>query len=449
MFKKILIANRGEIAVRIIRACNELGIKTVAVHSEADTDALHVKMADESVCIGPAPATDSYLNVPNIISAATITGADAIHPGYGFLAENTYFADVCESCKIKFIGPSKEAIQKMGDKIQARKLMEKAGIPIVPGTTEPLKLDDPEIPKIAKKIGYPIIIKATAGGGGKGMRIVTSEETLKMAISTAQTEAKAAFGNDQVYIEKLIEEPKHIEFQIAADKFGNTVYFPERECTVQRKHQKMVEESPSPVIDNNLRKKMGRIAVKAAKSVNYTTVGTIEFILDKKGDFFFLEMNTRIQVEHPVTEMTTQTDLVKEMIKLANDEKLKYDSEDIGIFGHSIECRINAEDSEKDFLPSPGKIESLVLPGGPGVRIDTHIYDGYTVPPYYDSLIAKVIVNGRNRQESIIRMRRALKEFRISGIKTTIPIQTKILQHDVFQKGDYYTNFIVKHIYGV
>jgi acetyl-CoA carboxylase biotin carboxylase subunit len=447
MFKKILIANRGEIAVRVIRACNELGIKTVAVHSEIDRDSLHVKLADESVCIGPDMATDSYLNIPNIISAATITGADAIHPGYGFLAENTYFADVCESCKIKFIGPTKEAIQKMGDKIEARKLMEKAGVPIVPGLTEPISLDNPDIMKIANKIGYPIMIKATAGGGGKGMRIVPSEETLTHAITTAQTEAKAAFGNDQVYIEKYIEEPKHIEFQVAGDKFGNVVYFPERECSIQRKHQKLVEESPSPVVDKNLRKKMGRIAAKAAKSVNYTTVGTVEFIVDKKGSFYFLEMNTRIQVEHPITETVTGIDLVKEQIRLANDEKIKYDSEDIEICNHAIECRVNAEDPDKDFLPCPGKIDKIMFPGGPGIRIDTSVYPGYTIPSYYDSLIAKLVASGKNRQEAIVRMVRALKEFKIDGIKTTIPLHLKILANEHFHDGDYYTDFIFKHIY--
>jgi len=447
MFKKILIANRGEIAIRIIRACKELGIKTVAIYSEVDKDSLHVKFADESVCIGPASATDSYLNIPNIISAAMITGADAIHPGYGFLAENTYFADVCESCKIAFIGPSKESIQLMGDKITARKTAKKIGIPIVPGLVEPIDINNPEIFKIAGKIGYPLIIKATAGGGGKGMRIVLTEENLKTAISVAQTEAKTAFGNEQVYLEKFIEEPKHIEFQICADKYGNVAYFPERDCSIQRRHQKLVEESPSPFIDKKLRKKIGQASVKIAKAINYKTVGTIEFIVDKKYNFYFLEMNTRIQVEHPVTELVTEIDLVKEQIKLAAGEKLKYNSDDIKICCHAIECRINAEDPEKDFIPSPGKIEKLIFPGGPGIRIDTHIYDGYTITSFYDSLIAKLISYGNTRQEAINKMLRALGEFCLNGIKTTVPLHKKIISNEYFQKGEYYTDFIIKHIF--
>ncbi|MFN3967193.1 MAG: acetyl/propionyl/methylcrotonyl-CoA carboxylase subunit alpha, partial [Endomicrobiia bacterium] len=359
MFKKILIANRGEIAVRVIRACKELGIKTVAVYSEADKYSLHTKLADESVCIGPASSVESYLNIPNIISAAMITGADAIHPGYGFLAENVYFAEVCESSGIKFIGPPKEAIQKMGDKIQARKIVQKAGVPIVPGNTDPVSISDPELFKIAKKIGYPLMIKASAGGGGRGMRIVTSEESLHTAISTAQAEAKASFGNDQVYLEKLIERPRHIEFQIAADKKGNICYFPERDCSIQRRHQKLIEESPSPFVDKDLRKRMGRYAIKVAEAVKYQNVGTVEFLVDEKENFYFLEMNTRIQVEHPITEMVSGIDLVKLQIKLADGAELKFDSDDIEILGSAIECRINAEDPDRDFLPSPGKIENL------------------------------------------------------------------------------------------
>ena len=448
MFKKILIANRGEIAVRIIRACHELGIKTVAIHSEVDRDAMHVKLADESVCVGPGPAIESYLNIPNIISAATITKADAIHPGYGFLAENTYFAEVCESCGIKFIGPTKEAIQKMGDKIAARNLMQKSGIPIIPGTVSPINIDDPNLFKIAKKIGYPLLIKASAGGGGKGMRVVTSEESLKTSIATAQIEAKSSFGNDQVYLEKFIEEPHHIEFQIAADNKGHICYFPERDCSIQRRHQKLVEESPAPKISKELRRKMGKMAIKAARAAKYTTVGTVEFLVDKKENFYFLEMNTRIQVEHTVTETVTGIDLVKLQIQLADGEELKLDSEKIPILYHAIECRINAEDPDKDFIPYPGKVRNFIPPGGPGVRLDTHIYEGYNIPSFYDSLIAKLIVFGLTREESINRLSRALSEFKIEGVKTTIPFFEKVVNNEYFRKGDYCTDFIIKHIYG-
>jgi len=446
MFKKILIANRGEIAVRVIRACRELGIKTVAVYSEVDRDSIHTKLADESVCIGPGPAVESYLSIPNLISAATITGADAIHPGYGFLAESTYFADVCESCNMKFIGPSKEAIQKMGDKIQARKIMEKAGVPPVPGITEKLNPEDPNLYKIVKKLGYPVMIKAAAGGGGKGIRIVPSEEVLKTAIATAQVEAKASFGSDDVYLEKFLESPRHIEFQIAADKKGNACYFPERDCSIQRRYQKLLEESPSPGIDKDLRKKMGRAALKAVRAAKYSTVGTVEFLLDKKEHFYFLEMNTRIQVEHTITEVITGIDLVKLQIKLAFGEELKLDSDDIKICGHAIECRINAEDINKDFMPSPGRITDLRLPGGPGVRLDTHIYDGYNIPTFYDSLIAKIVVSGDDRVEAIVRMSRALREFSIGGVQTTILLYEKILKNENFIEGEYYNDFIVKHL---
>ncbi|MCB4791720.1 MAG: acetyl-CoA carboxylase biotin carboxylase subunit [Elusimicrobia bacterium] len=447
MFNKILIANRGEIACRIIHACKELGIKTVAVHSEADKDCLHVKLSDESICIGPGPARESYLNIPSIISAAEISGSDAIHPGYGFLAENTYFADVCESCGIKFIGPSKESIEKMGDKVQARKLMAKAGVPIIPGYDGPISVDDPDLAKIAKKIGYPVIVKASAGGGGKGMRVVQSEDALKNAIAMAQTEAKAAFNNDNVYIEKYIEEPRHIEFQILGDSNGKVVYLPERDCSIQRRHQKLVEESPSPFISTSLRKKMGKAARHAAEAVDYVTVGTIEFLVDKHEHFYFMEMNTRIQVEHPVTEMVTGIDLVKEQIRLAAGERLKYDSDDIDILGHAIECRINAEDPDKDFIPCPGKIERFIAPGGPGTRIETHLYSGYTIPPFYDSLIAKVIALGSNRKEAIARMTRILDEIILEGVKNTISLQKKIMRNEAFEKAEVCTDFLPKNIF--
>jgi acetyl-CoA carboxylase biotin carboxylase subunit len=448
VFKKVLIANRGEIACRIIRACRELGVKTVAIHSEADKESMHVKIADQSICVGPASASESYLNIPSIIAAAEISGADAIHPGYGFLAENTYFAEVCEACKIHFIGPKKESIEKMGDKIAAIELMKKSGVPVVPGSGGPVDAEDPKIFAMAKKIGYPVIIKATAGGGGKGMRIVVSEETLKNSIIMAQTEAQAAFKNRDVYMEKYIEEPRHIEFQIMGDKFGKVAYLPERDCSIQRRHQKLVEESPSPFLSETLRKKMGKAAKNAAAAVKYVTVGTVEFLVDKKGDFYFMEMNTRIQVEHPVTEMVTGIDLVKEQIKLAAGEKLSVDSEKIKILGHAIECRINAEDPDKDFIPSPGKVEKLYLPGGPGIRIDSHVYAGYTIPPFYDSLIAKIIAFGDSREESIARMSRALKEVEIDGIKNTSSLHGKIMANEHFRKGSVSTDFLPKYVFG-
>jgi len=448
VFKKVLIANRGEIACRVIRACRELGVKTVAIHSDVDRECMHVKLADQSVCIGPASASESYLNIPNIIAAAEISGADAIHPGYGFLAENTYFAEVCEACGIKFIGPKKESIERMGDKIAAIELMKKSGVPVVPGSGGPVKADDPKIFALAKKIGYPVIIKATAGGGGKGMRIVVSEETLENSIIMAQTEAKAAFGNPDVYMEKYIEEPHHIEFQVMGDAYGKVCYLPERDCSIQRRHQKLVEESPSPLINDTLRKKMGKAAKNAAAAVNYITVGTVEFLVDKNGDFYFMEMNTRIQVEHPVTEMVTGIDLVKEQIKLAAGEKLSFDSEKIQILGHAIECRINAEDPDKDFIPSPGKIGRLFLPGGPGIRIDSHVYGGYTIPPFYDSLIAKIIAFGADRDEAILRMARALKEVEIEGIKNTAVLHSRIMANEQFRKGSVSTDFLPKYIFG-
>ena len=452
MFKKILIANRGEIAVRVIRACRELGIRTVAVHSDIDRESLHVRFADESVCIGPGPAVESYLNIPAIISAAEITGADAIHPGYGFLSENTHFAEVCESCHITFIGPSKDAIRKMGDKAEARKIMGDYGVPIIPGTKGCIDANDKDLHKIAKKIGYPILVKAKAGGGGKGMRVVQEADFLKDAITAATTEAKAAFGNGDVYLERYLTAPRHIEVQIIGDKNGNVVSFPERDCSVQRRHQKLIEESPSSSISESVRKKMGKAARLAAKAVKYHTVGTVEFLYDKKADdFFFIEMNTRIQVEHPVTEMVTGVDLIKEQIRTAAGEKLPFTSDDVQIRHHAMECRINAEDPERNFMPSPGKITQLILPGGPGVRVDTHIYQGYTIPPYYDSLMAKLIVATRYdaksaREMTIRRMSRALSEFTVDGVKTTIPFHRDVMAHDAFMHGDVTTDFIEKHL---
>ncbi|MDR3125192.1 MAG: acetyl-CoA carboxylase biotin carboxylase subunit [Endomicrobium sp.] len=447
MFKKVLIANRGEIACRIIRACRELGIKTVTIHSEVDRESMHVKIADQSICVGHASAAESYLNIPSIIAAAEISGADAIHPGYGFLAENTYFAEVCEACGIKFIGPSKESIEQMGDKISAIELMKKSGVPTMPGSNGPVNPEDSKVFKIAKKIGYPVIVKATAVGGGKGMRIVNSKEELQNAIVMAQAEAKVAFGNHDVYIEKYIEEPRHIEFQILGDKYGKTAYLPERDCSIQRRHQKLVEESPSPFISHALRKKMGKAARSAASAIKYVTVGTVEFLVDKKSHFYFMEMNTRIQVEHPVTEMITGIDLVKEQIKLAAGEKLSIYSEKVKILGHSIECRINAEDPDHDFIPSPGTINTLFLPGGPGIRVDSHVYSGCTIPPFYDSLIAKIISFGFDRQEAIVRMQRALREIKIDGIKNTSSLHSKIMENEAFREGNITTDFLSKNIF--
>ncbi len=447
MFKKVLVANRGEIAIRIIRALKEMGIRSVAIHSEVDRSSLHVQLADEKICVGPGPSIDSYLNIPNIISAALITKADAIHPGYGFLAENIYFAEVCESSGITFIGPSPDTIKKMGDKIAARQMMKKVGVPVVPGSDGPISSDDPNLFKTASKIGYPLIIKASAGGGGKGMRIVRSQDELKNAIELARAEARKAFGQDAVYFEKYIEEPRHIEFQILGDKKGNVVSCPERDCSIQRRHQKLIEESPSPAVDKKLRKKMGHAARLAAKSVKYRTVGTVEFLLDKKGDFYFMEMNTRIQVEHPVTEMITGLDLIKEQIRLAAGETLDYDSDDIKIDGHAIECRINAEDPDNDFIPSPGKVELFIPPGGPGVRVETHLYSGYVIPTFYDSMLAKIIVHSDDRKSAIARMKRALDEMRIDGIKTTAPLHKRIMDNEDFVKGEIYTNFLEKHIF--
>jgi acetyl-CoA carboxylase biotin carboxylase subunit len=447
MFKKILIANRGEIALRVIRACRELEIETVAVFSEGDRDALHVKAADEAVCVGPVASAKSYLNIPNIISAAELTGVDAIHPGYGFLSENARFAEICESCGIKFIGPSPQAIEIMGDKAKARKTMIESGVPVVPGSKDIIK-DEASVAKTAESIGYPVLIKASAGGGGKGMRVAQNSKELFSSIQAAQSEAQAAFGNSEVYLEKYIEEPRHIEIQILGDQYGNVVHLGERDCSLQRRHQKLLEEAPSSALTPELREKMGAVAVKAAKSANYSSVGTIEFLLDRHGNFYFIEMNTRIQVEHPVTELVTGLDLVKEQIRLASGEPLGYTQEDVNIRGWAIECRINAEDPDKNFMPSPGLIKIYHAPGGPGVRVDSAAYQGYTVSPYYDSMVGKLIVWGATRQEAILRMKRALEEFVIEGIHTTIPFHLKVLDNAFYRRGEVYTNFIQRRILG-
>lgn len=442
MFKKILIANRGEIALRIIRAAKDLEIKTVAVYSKADVDSLHTQLADERVCIGPALASESYLNIPQIISAAIITECDAIHPGYGFLAENATFAEICIEHNIAFIGPSPDVINSMGDKIEAKRLMKKAGVPVVPGSLEPIS-SLTEIKKIIHKIGYPVIIKAAAGGGGKGMRIIENPSQVESMLDSARLEAEKAFKNSSLYIEKYIHEPRHIEVQILADNHGNVIHLGERECSIQSRHQKLIEESPSVNIDPKTIQKMCEIAVTAVKSVKYKSAGTIEFIFDsREKKFYFIEMNTRIQVEHPVTELVTDIDLVKLQIQLAAGEKLKLTQKDVVVSGHAIECRINAVDPDNNFAPSPGKIESLHLPGGPGVRLDTHIYSGYTIPPSYDALIAKLITYGNDRKEAMSRMRRALSEFIVNGIKTTIPFHLKILNDKSFIKGDIHTHFL-------
>ncbi|MDD5610365.1 MAG: acetyl-CoA carboxylase biotin carboxylase subunit [Candidatus Omnitrophica bacterium] len=441
MFSKVLIANRGEIALRIIRACKELGIRTVAIYSQADRDSLHVRFADEAICIGQASSSSSYLNIPAVISAAEIADVEAIHPGYGFLAENPHFAEICESCKITFIGPTPENIRLMGDKMLARTTVHKAGLPIIEGSTGIIK-DKEEALKTAKRIGYPVIIKAAAGGGGKGMRICHNDISLISSIMTAQSEAEANFGNPSVYIEKYIENPRHIEIQVLADKKGNAVHLFERDCSIQRRHQKLVEESPSVAVDNKLRKRLGDLALRAIKAVNYVSAGTIEFLLDKNHNFYFMEMNTRIQVEHPVTEAVIGLDLIKEQIRIAAGEKLDLKQEDIKITGAAIECRINAEDPENNFSPCPGKIETLNLPGGPGIRVDTHVYPGYTISPFYDSLIAKLITHGRDRHEAIQKMKRALEEFIIEPIKTTIPFHKELMNNALFLRGEISTHFI-------
>jgi acetyl-CoA carboxylase biotin carboxylase subunit len=443
VFKKILIANRGEIALRVIRACKEMGIKTVAVHSTADANSLHVRFADESVCIGPPKSADSYLNVPSIISAAEITDAEAIHPGYGFLAENSSFAEICNSTGIRFIGPSPESIKQMGDKARARETAKNAGVPVLPGSNGVVTEESSAI-EIAREIGFPVIVKAAAGGGGKGMRVVMDESEFANAFVMAQTEALAAFSNADVYLEKYILQPRHIEIQLMADEKGNTVYLGERECSIQRRHQKLIEEAPSVIVTEALRKQMGDMAVAIAKSVKYRNAGTIELLLDENGKYYFMEMNTRIQVEHPITEMVTGIDLVKEQIRIAAGLPLSFTQGDIRIKGHSIECRINAEDPEK-FTPSPGTITAFNPPGGLGVRVETAAYTQYVIPPHYDSMIAKLVVHAETRADAIMRMQRALNEFIIEGVKTTIPMHKKILDDPQFQKGDISTKFMERY----
>ncbi|NEU04350.1 MULTISPECIES: acetyl-CoA carboxylase biotin carboxylase subunit [Clostridium] len=445
MFKKILIANRGEIAVRIIRACKELGIKTVAIYSTLDKDALHVQLADEAVCIGPAKAKDSYLNEKNILSATVLTGAEAIHPGFGFLSENSKFAKMCEQCNITFIGPSYENIENMGNKSKAREIMKKANIPIVPGSEGIIK-DSQEALKISREIGYPIMVKASAGGGGRGIRIVYDEKDLVSAFETAKTEAEISFGDGSIYMERFIESPRHIEVQILADNYGNTVYLGERDCSIQRRNQKVIEEAPGPIITEDLREKMGEVAVRAAKFINYKNAGTIEFLLDKDNKFYFMEMNTRIQVEHAITEMITGVDLIKEQIKIASGEKLDFSQEDIILKGHSIECRINAEIPSKNFIPCPGEIKYLNLPGGLGIRVDTAIYAGYEIPPTYDSMIAKIISYGKDRDEAIKKMERALDELLIDGVETNVDFLLEILNNKKFKEGNFNTKFISEQL---
>ena len=439
-FRKILIANRGEIACRIIWTCKEMGIRTVAVHSEVDRDSLHVRFADESACIGPAPSSQSYLNIPAIISTAEIFNVDAIHPGYGFLAESAYFAEICEACNIKFIGPRPDVIRLMGEKVAARNAMKEAGLPILAGSESALESES-EAVKLAREIGYPVIVKASGGGGGRGMRIVYAEADLGHALETASTEAAAAFKNGDVYIERYVERPRHIEIQVMADEHGDCVYLGERECSIQRRHQKLLEESPSPVMTPELRQEMGEAAVTACKTIGYSSAGTFEFLLDEDRRFYFMEMNTRIQVEHPVTEMVTLTDIVRNQIRVAEGEPLGFSQDDVIMVGHAIECRINAE-SPETFTPSPGTITTFNLPGGPGVRVDTYVYPGYKVPPFYDSMIAKVIVHARTRDLAIARMRRALDAMVIEGIKTTIPLHLKIMDNADFQAGNFSTRFM-------
>lgn len=439
-FKKILIANRGEIACRIIWTCKEMGIKTVAVHSDVDRDSLHVRFADEAACIGPAPSAQSYLNIPAIISTAEIFNVDAIHPGYGFLAESAYFAEICDACNIKFIGPRANVIRLMGDKIEARRAMKEAGLPVVPGSEDAISSEE-EGRKLAREIGYPLMVKASAGGGGRGMRIVRSEQELGKALETASTEAAAAFNDGSVYIERYIDQPRHIEIQVMADEYGECIHLGERECSIQRRHQKLMEEAPSTVLTPELRKSMGEAAVAACKKLGYSSAGTVEFLLDSQGNYYFMEMNTRIQVEHPVTEMVTLADIVRNQVRIAEGEPLGYTQDDLLIVGHAIECRINAENPET-FAPSPGTITAFNLPGGPGVRVDTFVYSGYQVSPFYDSLIAKVIVHARTRDLAIARMKRALDVMVVEGIKTTIPLHQKIMDDPRFRRGDIGTDFM-------
>ena len=441
MFSKILIANRGEIALRVIRACKELGISTVGVYSEADEASLHVRFADENVCIGPAASAESYLNISRIISAAELTNVEAIHPGYGFLAENPNFADICQDCGITFIGPSAEMIRQMGNKSYAREVMLKAGVPVIPGCQGILR-DAEHALQVAEQIGYPVMVKASAGGGGRGLRIAAGEESLRRAFEMAASEADKAFGNADLYVEKFMEKPRHVEFQILGDRFGNVVQLGERDCSIQRRHQKLVEESPSPAITAELREKMGADAVKGAKSIAYQGAGTVEFLLDRDGRYYFMEMNTRIQVEHPVTEEVVGIDLIKEQIRLAAGEPLGYRQRDVVQNGHAIECRINAEDPDNGFRPAPGKITSFHVPGGPGTRVDTHVYAQYVIPPYYDSLLAKLIVHGRDRVEAVLRMERALEEFVVEGTKTTISFHKRVIADPRFRSGTFDTSFV-------
>ena len=443
MFKRILIANRGEIALRIIRACKELGVETVAVFSTADEHSLHVRYADHSVCIGPPQPKDSYLNIPAIISAAEITDAEAIHPGYGFLAENAHFAEICAQCNIKFIGPSPHAIRMMGAKAKAIETATSLRVPTVPGSGRLLR-DENDAVEIAKRITYPVMVKASAGGGGRGMRIAHTELTLRSAFKTARQEAQTAFGDGSLYLEKYIEEPRHIEIQIMADSHGNVVALGERDCSIQRRHQKLLEESPSPMLNERLRQEMYSMAIKLARSVKYEGAGTVEFIMDKNRNYYFMEMNTRIQVEHPVTEEVTGFDLIKEQLRVASGERLSIPLSDLHLTGHAIECRINAEDPDNNFIPSPGTITEFNVPGGPCIRVDTHAYKGYKIPPYYDSMVTKLITHGRDRTDAIQKMKRALHEFVIEGIKTTIPLHIKILENDNFLSNNYSTMFIEK-----
>ncbi|MDR7405035.1 MAG: acetyl-CoA carboxylase biotin carboxylase subunit, partial [Armatimonadota bacterium] len=442
---KLLIANRGEIAVRIIRACRELGIRTVAVYSEADRGALHVRMADEAFCIGPPPAADSYLNIPNIMSTAELLGVDAIHPGYGFLAENPHFAEICRDVNITFVGPSPEAIAAMGNKAAARQRMKAAGVPVIPGSDGPVR-SEAEAWELARSLGFPLIVKASAGGGGRGMRIVHTREELRRALQTAQAEAEAAFGSGELYLEKYVEEPRHIEVQILADAHHNIIHLGARDCSIQRRHQKLLEESPPPGLRDRFLRALGKAAVRAAHAINYTGAGTVEFLVDRDGHFYFMEMNTRIQVEHPVTEMVTGVDIVKWQIRIAAGERLTLHQGEVEFRGHAIECRINAEDPRHDFRPAPGTLTAFVPPGGPGVRVDTHAFAGYTIPPYYDSLVAKVIAWGADRTEAIARMRRALQEFEIAGVPTTIPFHLTVLDNAFFRRGEVYTNFVQRRI---
>ncbi|GEB32330.1 MULTISPECIES: acetyl-CoA carboxylase biotin carboxylase subunit [Brevibacillus] len=444
MFRKVLVANRGEIAVRIIRACQELGIATVAIYSEADREALHVELADEAYCIGPKESRESYLNMPRIMTVALLTGVDAIHPGYGFLAENASFAQLCQDCSITFIGPDPEAITKMGDKAVAKATMSAANVPLVPGT-DGLIDDIEEAVQVAGEIGYPVIVKATAGGGGRGMRVAYDAEELEKAIRQAQKEAETAFGNAGVYLEKYVEEPRHVEIQVMGDKHGNVVHLGERDCSIQRRHQKLVEEAPSPALDQELRERMGQAAVAAAKAVSYHGAGTVEFLLDRHGQFYFMEMNTRIQVEHPVTEMITGIDLIKEQISVAAGNPLSFSQDEVKINGWAIECRINAENPAKNFMPSPGKVTNYLPPGGYGVRVDSAVYPGYDISPFYDSMVAKLIVWGGSREEALARMKRALREFVIEGVHTTVPFHEKLLEHPDFVSGQFATNFLEKN----